>query len=231
MKCYSQNIWLLSLWRHSDRARRTRCLISGMLGSKAAEKGDIIDRCLLTALGCCEDSIGSTTSGLAVAGQVQTAMTGGGDSYVEKRIRFLSNSHGDGCGRVELSWILWGAWGNARGPESVKNGSGRSLTHSRHLSVFIIVTIILWSPLVIRCDSVSVTSPPFFILNRPFSNMEYWWLSCMVSLLPFPLPRLASSSFITVTTFSTGFSVFFTRLRLGDHGYAWGMGVFRRHGG
>ena len=43
-------------------------MISGMLGSKAAEKGDKTDRCLSTTVGCCEDSIGSTTSGLAVAG-------------------------------------------------------------------------------------------------------------------------------------------------------------------
>ena len=55
-----------------------------MLGSKADEKRDITDKCLLTTVGCCEDSIGSTTLGLAVAGRVRTAMTGGGYDYVEK---------------------------------------------------------------------------------------------------------------------------------------------------
>ena len=57
-----------------------------MLGSKGDEKRDITDKCLLTTVGCCEDSIWSTTSGMAVAGRgVGTAMAGGGrNDYVEK---------------------------------------------------------------------------------------------------------------------------------------------------
>ena len=60
-----------------------------MLGSKAAEKGDKTDRCLSTTVGCCEDSIGSTTSDLGVAGggmgtEIEGGGGGGRDDYVEK---------------------------------------------------------------------------------------------------------------------------------------------------
>ena len=60
-----------------------------MLGSKGSEKPDMTDRCLLTTIGCCKDSAGSTTSGLAMAGRgMGTEIEGGGgggrDDYVEK---------------------------------------------------------------------------------------------------------------------------------------------------
>ena len=80
-----------------------------MLGSKAAEKGDKTDRCLSTTVGCCEDSIRSTTSGLAVAGggmrtEIEKKKGGeGGETITLRRIRFLLNSHEDGCGKVKLS--------------------------------------------------------------------------------------------------------------------------------
>ena len=77
-----------------------------MLGSKAAEKGDKTDRCLSTTVGCCEDSIGSTTSGLAVTGGgmgTEIEGGGGGETITLRRIRFLLNSHEDGCGKVKLS--------------------------------------------------------------------------------------------------------------------------------
>ena len=203
-----------------------------MLGSKAAEKGDKTDRCLSTTVGC-EDSIGSTTSGRAVTGWgVKTKMVGGWGTITLRRIRFLLNSHEDGCRRVELNWILWGTWGNARGPESVKSdmvedksklgawltldisvSSSSSLSSYGLLSLFVVILSLSLSPL--------------------FSSSQHEILMALVhgEPLPFPLPRLASSSFIMVKIFVTGFEVFFTRLRLRDHGFAWGMGVFCGHGG
>ena len=79
-----------------------------MLGSKAAEKGDKTDRCVSTTVGCCEDSMGSITSGLAVAGggmgtEIEKKGGEGGETITLRRIRFLLNSHEDGCGKVKLS--------------------------------------------------------------------------------------------------------------------------------